>query len=849
MPKTRSTRAADEHRQAGDLLSDDASDPDVYDDTTAEPRARGAPAPAAPGAPGASTSVDTERLLTNVMQSFARMQAETNRTLAETLRSLSCNSPWNPAASPSNNLPPVAAAAGCGNFGKCTARFDGSSRDAEVLEAFLDAVSIYKECNNVSDEHALRGLPMLLVGDAAVWWRGARTGAISWTDAVARLRSMYGTPQPAYKILREIFAEEQKDSERAEVFMCKVRSLLAKLPYVVPVRMQIDIIYGLLHRRVRKRLHRDDTGETVDLFIDKVRSVEDTVAESQVLSNSTYSVSGASAPNLEPKSNRSIDRGVTLTTGPSITTGAQLTPNSKENSKRDKRVRCSYCKFYGHIVTDCRNLQNKTSKPNNVSSNISVGNNNNNPIRCYGCGQPGVVRSRCETCLNKNVPTKSSDFNIVDGTATDADVDRALCATSVSKWSHPMVSVVIANREGVAIVDTGATCSIASPMLHDILRSSGVQFRESERTIGLADGSRQLKVVLTATVPVKLESKEVATEFVVFPGENTRTLLGRSFISEAGLVLDLAQESWYFSDNPDVVFPFVQSYVLNNATATRSPEQRSAFETIESLLVSAPTLRQADESKRFVLRTDSSSYALGAALLEGEGVDERPVGYASRLLTAAERKYSTTEREALAVVWAVSKFRKYIDGAEVVVRSDHQPLRWLMSLKSPSGRLARWALSLQEYNLKIEYTPGKSNVIADTSSRPACTKSKKLPVVSMDARDVHEKAQATQKRYADENRRPAPDYKVGDYVLLKTQGSNDANRGQTPKFIPRRDGPYRVREVVSATTFVLERISDGVSLGKYHVSLLTPFVGRIQAPVQEKRRRGRPRKANPTSRA
>lgn len=107
-------------------------------------------------------------------------------------------------------------------------------------------------------------------------------------------------------------------------------------------------------------------------------------------------------------------------------------------------------------------------------------------------------------------------------------------------------------------------------------------------------------------------------------------------------------------------------------------------------------------------------------LLQGNDKEEQPVEYASRLLTAAERNYSTTEREALAVVWAVQHFRGYIEGSEIRIGTDHQPLKWLMSLKSPSGRLARWALSLQPYNIKIEYTPGKFNVIADTLSRPPC---------------------------------------------------------------------------------------------------------------------------------
>lgn len=62
----------------------------------------------------------------------------------------------------------------------------------------------------------------------------------------------------------------------------------------------------------------------------------------------------------------------------------------------------------------------------------------------------------------------------------------------------------------------------------------------------------------------------------------------------------------------------------------------------------------------------------------------------------------------------------YCTSDQVTVSSDHQALRWLMSLKSPIGRLARWVLALQLYNLKVTYTPGKANVLADTLSRPNC---------------------------------------------------------------------------------------------------------------------------------
>ncbi|GBM70319.1 Retrovirus-related Pol polyprotein from transposon 297 [Araneus ventricosus] len=147
-------------------------------------------------------------------------------------------------------------------------------------------------------------------------------------------------------------------------------------------------------------------------------------------------------------------------------------------------------------------------------------------------------------------------------------------------------------------------------------------------------------------------------------------------------------------------------------------EEQKAFNTLEQLMVSPLELKQCDTANPYIIRTDASNCEIGAVLAQVEIPDEHPIEYASRLLTSAEKDYSRTERETLAVVWDLQKFRGYIEGAEIIVASDHQTLRWLMSLKSPSGRLARWALQLQEFNLKTCYTPGKSNVIADMLSKP-----------------------------------------------------------------------------------------------------------------------------------
>ncbi|GFU21152.1 retrovirus-related Pol polyprotein from transposon 412 [Trichonephila clavipes] len=153
-------------------------------------------------------------------------------------------------------------------------------------------------------------------------------------------------------------------------------------------------------------------------------------------------------------------------------------------------------------------------------------------------------------------------------------------------------------------------------------------------------------------------------------------------------------------------------------------EQEEAFRDLKLKLASPPVLKPADGTKPFVIRTDASSVALGVALLQGEKDEEHPIEYTSRLLLSSERNYSTTERKALAVVWALEKFRGYVKGQTIRLSSDHQPLKWLLSLKSPTGRLSRWALQIQSYNLTIDYIPGRSNFIADLLSRPTSEQEK-----------------------------------------------------------------------------------------------------------------------------
>ncbi len=95
----------------------------------------------------------------------------------------------------------------------------------------------------------------------------------------------------------------------------------------------------------------------------------------------------------------------------------------------------------------------------------------------------------------------------------------------------------------------------------------------------------------------------------------------------------------------------------------------------------------------------------------------QPLAYASRTLNQAEQNYSTTHKEALAVVWALHHFKDLIYGYPIHVKTDHAAVVELFNQKHLSGKLARWSLIVQDFNPTFAYLPGKANVVADALSR------------------------------------------------------------------------------------------------------------------------------------
>ena len=197
----------------------------------------------------------------------------------------------------------------------------------------------------------------------------------------------------------------------------------------------------------------------------------------------------------------------------------------------------------------------------------------------------------------------------------------------------------------------------------------------------------------------------------------------------------------FVPDFADIADP-LRKLLKANAQWTWTDNHQRRFDLLKRRVAEPPILAHFDVNFETVVTCDASAVAIGATLSQRLNGVEHPVAFASRTLSDAERRYSASEREALACMWACEHWHFYLYGRRFTLVTDHQALKTLLTTGGTGHRplrLHRWADRLQQYSYDMEFKPGRLNVVADCLSRSYDAKPASIPsIVGPDASDDDE---------------------------------------------------------------------------------------------------------------
>ena len=184
----------------------------------------------------------------------------------------------------------------------------------------------------------------------------------------------------------------------------------------------------------------------------------------------------------------------------------------------------------------------------------------------------------------------------------------------------------------------------------------------------------------------------------------------RSFLGHVGFYLRFIQDFAKVSKPLTTLLCKDKDFIIDE-------EGKCAFTMLKQALIEAPILQSPNWDLPFEIMCDALDYAVGAVL--GQRLDKKPtvICYASKTLIEALINYTTTEKELLAVVYALEKFWTYILGSKIIIYTNHAALKYLLSKKEAKPRLIRWVLLLKEFDLEIKDNKGNENSLADHLSR------------------------------------------------------------------------------------------------------------------------------------
>jgi len=165
-----------------------------------------------------------------------------------------------------------------------------------------------------------------------------------------------------------------------------------------------------------------------------------------------------------------------------------------------------------------------------------------------------------------------------------------------------------------------------------------------------------------------------------------------------------------------------------------TPQCQQAFDELKYRLMTGSILSLPKDDGTYILDTDACDTGLGAVLSQIQSGEERVIAYALRTMSAAERKYETTRKVLLAVVYRLKQFRQYLLNRHIVIRIDHAALSWLRRTPDPMPQLARWLTLIEQYDYEVAHCPGKRHGNVDGLSR----KPDRRPLPDVEEKDEYD---------------------------------------------------------------------------------------------------------------
>ncbi|KAK9728357.1 hypothetical protein QE152_g18090 [Popillia japonica] len=356
---------------------------------------------------------------------------------------------------------------------------------------------IFKSVERIADADALTGLPLLLTGEASTWWNGIKSTITTFQDATQAIQLAFAPQRPNFRVFSEIFACTQTTEMTTDQFVTSQRDRFSQLSEDLPEKWQIDMVYALLRAKIRDRVPRDDVTTFQDL-VKKARVIEAAERDHKGLK--------PTKPAAEPT--------------------------------RD-RVKCDFCKNFGHPVSECGKKARAQGPKEETAPVLAPARQQILYSATDGCGTPGVIRRNCPRCSKAPVPI-------------------SFCYADTQSMERPTVEITIHGIRGTAYLDSGAKATLASPELYRIVAQFGHSF--TERTINLiqADGKSRMTSVRSTTVPVLLKGRTIMTTFLALPDTpNAKTLLGVDFLHDAGVVVDYKHAQWHFHGSGHQCYGFL----------------------------------------------------------------------------------------------------------------------------------------------------------------------------------------------------------------------------------------------------------------------------------------------------